>query len=76
MISDYIRGKSGFNEIEFAVKELPGEPNNLKRFVVSAPYTKKDDLYDPGFWPMNVGIRRFDFRRHRDFMRSQAADFF
>ena len=74
-VTSYIKGKQGFSDEKITVKELPGEPNQLKRFVVCAPFNKKDELYNPEFWPKNVGIRRFDFKRHSQFMKTQGASF-
>ena len=74
-ITDYILKQESFKNEKVMVKEIPGESTKLKRFVVTAPFSKKDELYDPGFWPSGVGIKRFDFGRHREFIQEQSADF-
>lgn len=74
-IIKYIKDKEGYNNEQIIVKELPGEPNQLKRFVIGAPFNRKDELYKPDFWPTNVGIRRFDFKRHSTFMNTQGTNF-
>ena len=75
IIADYIKRKPGFENEIVTVKELPTENNRLKSFVVIAPLNKKEELYETAFWPKMVGIQRFDFRRHREFL-SQAGSFF
>lgn len=70
MIADYIKEKQGFQGVNVGVKELPGDPGKLKCFVVTAPLDKKDELYDPSFWPRGVGIKRFVFSKHQDFLKS------
>lgn len=73
-VKDYIVNKPNFANVTVYVKEIPNENSSLKSFLVIAPLDKKDLLYDPSFWPKNVGIRRFDFNRHRDFL-DQAGSF-
>lgn len=75
IISEYIKRKEGFQSVGICVKELPGGENQLKSFVVVVPFDKKEDLYNVAFWPRYVGIKRFDFQRHRDFL-STAGSFF
>ena len=75
-IEAYIKRKDPSLEKDIIVKEIPGDSEKLKRFMVSAPFTKKDEFYDPGFWPSGVGIKRFDFRKHRGLLQQQPADFF
>lgn len=69
MVLDYIKGKPGFENEAITVRELPSDPNQLKCFVVIAPFHRKDELYEPNFWPRLVGIKRFDFSKHRDFLQ-------
>lgn len=66
-IYNYIRAKPGFNELNVDVKELPTTETQNKCFVVTAPYEKKTLMYDPSFWPKNVGIKRYDFRRQKNY---------
>lgn len=75
VIKNYITGKPDFEPENVMVKEIPTEEKQLKCFVVTAPLKKKDELYDPNFWPLHVGIKRFDFNRHKDFLKT-AGDFF
>lgn len=76
IIEKYLKNKPGFENLNFIVKELPTEQNNkLKAFVVVGPMEKKDELYNAEFWPKNVGISRFDFAKHKDFV-SETKDFF
>jgi len=42
----------------------------MKSFVVIAPLHNKDDLYDTSFWSNNVGIRRFDFVKNKEFLKT------
>lgn len=51
MIEDYILTKEGFDKQTIMVKEIPSEENSLKRFVLTAPIAKKDEMYKPEFWP-------------------------
>lgn len=75
MIVNYIKSKPGFTNANISVKELPSDPNKFKCFVVIAPFAKKDELYDTKFWPNSVGIKRFSFAKHREFLR-ETDDFF
>lgn len=74
IIMEYIKKKPEFISLEVGVRELPSDPNKLKCFVVTAPLSLKDKMYDSDFWPQNVGVRRFDFNKHRDFLQT-AGDF-
>ncbi|KAK9872632.1 hypothetical protein WA026_023847 [Henosepilachna vigintioctopunctata] len=65
-IQDYILSKEKFSEVEISVREIPGNPNGLKRFVISAPYKFKEDLYECDFWPSGVGIKRFNFNKYKE----------
>lgn len=75
IIRSYIQGKAGFQNINICVRELPGSEGQLKSFVVVVPIEKKDEMYELSFWPKYVGIKRFDFQRHKDFL-STAGSFF
>ncbi|CAG9762760.1 unnamed protein product [Ceutorhynchus assimilis] len=59
-IEDYVTKQPGFENLKISVKELPSDPTRLKSFVLTAPLNHKDKLYEPDFWPQNVGIRRFN----------------
>lgn len=74
-IVNYIKKHVGFNDVPITVRELPSEQNKLKCFVVTAPIQKKDQMYDPEFWPRFVGVKRFDFKKHKTFLESSAGDF-
>ena len=74
-IMQYIKNKDNFKDKNVKVQEIPGDPNKYKRFVLSAPFPLKDELYKPDFWPENVAIKMFDFNKHRDFLKQQPADF-
>lgn len=68
MITDYIKNKPDFASVNVEARELPSDPNRLKCFVVTAPLSFKDRMYDGEFWPQNVGVKRFDFNKHKDFL--------
>lgn len=68
-IKEYIQKHEDFHNCKIDVHELEGDPNYNKRFLVTAPIDKKDSLYDTSFWPEGVGIKRFDFRRHKEFLK-------
>ncbi|XP_044756313.1 uncharacterized protein LOC123314918 [Coccinella septempunctata] len=72
IIEEYLSTKEGFQEVEIMVKEIPSEENRLKRFVLSAPLEKKEELYKLEFWPSGVGIKRFDFSKHKDLLQEGA----
>lgn len=74
MIVDYIMKKPGFESVLVDARELPSDPSKLKCFVVTAPLKFKDEMYQSSFWPQNVGIKRFKFELHREFLQS-GADF-
>lgn len=75
MIVDYIVKKPGFESLLVSARELPSDPDKLKCFVVTAPLKFKDEMYQGSFWPQNVGIKRFKFEKHREFLQSAGADF-
>ena len=75
MIISFIKSKDTFKNESIVVKEIPGVEGHPKRFVVTAPLSRKDELYDPSFWPQNIGIKRFDFSRHREFLKNCPASF-
>ncbi|XP_045468263.1 uncharacterized protein LOC123676430 [Harmonia axyridis] len=62
-IIDYITNKPGFDKYTTNVEEIPSGEDQLKRFLVTAPLIKKDIMYQPEFWPKNVGVKRFDFEK-------------
>lgn len=75
VIREYIRSKPGFEKDMVSVREIPTTEAQLKCFVAIVPLDKRKEVYDPAFWPRNVGVKRFDFNRHRDFL-AQAGSFF
>lgn len=68
----HIKMKPTFDLLEVSVRELPTTQDQNKCFVVSAPFHKKDVMYRPDFWPRGVGVKRFDFKRHADYDRSNS----
>lgn len=62
MVKEYILKKPQFETEAIEVKEISlNARNQLKSFLVKAPLERKDELYQPEFWPANVGIKRFSF---------------
>ena len=74
VIKNYLVRTPGFENERINVRELPTKEHQLKAFMVTAPLSRKDELYNPDIWPQNVGIKRFDFRRHKDIFK-KSADF-
>lgn len=74
-IKEYIKNTEGFENDNITVKEIPTAENALRRYVITAPFNKKENLYKPEFWPTGVGVKRFDFARHKEFLTNQAGDF-
>ena len=70
-IFNFIKKKVGFENDDILVKEIPSNPEYLKRFVVIGPLGKRNQLYDPTFWPKNIGIKRFNFERHKNFLANE-----
>lgn len=68
VVAQYIKNKPGYERDKITVRELPTDENRLKCFVVIAPIEKKDEMYNSSFWPNFVGIKRFDFDKHRSFL--------
>lgn len=66
IIHDFISKKPEFANSNIDVKEIPGNPDGLKRFMVSAPFKFKDTMYKNDFWPNGVGIKRYNFNRQND----------
>ncbi|XP_045475264.1 uncharacterized protein LOC123681102 [Harmonia axyridis] len=59
IIEEYIRKKPGFAKEVVEIKQLNFENKKSaqKSFLVKVPFTKKDELYKPEFWPENVVIK-------------------
>lgn len=74
-IISFIKLKPGYKDLMVEVKELPNTGNRLKCFVVTAPLSKKDEMYNPDFWPTGVGVKRFSFVKHREYLDKNGADF-
>ncbi|XP_045460225.1 uncharacterized protein LOC123670736 [Harmonia axyridis] len=76
-IHKYIASKPGFEGNQIEVREIPGNPEGLKRFVVTAPLVHKEEMYKSEFWPNGVGIKRFNFNKYREqnfsVMRGEAT---
>lgn len=64
MVRAHIERKPGFSDLEVGVKEVihEGRKFDYKSFSISVPFEKKDEVYQPEFWPSNIGIKRFNFR--------------
>lgn len=73
IIRDYIKKQQDFSTCNIEVKQLDGDPSFSKRFLVTAPINKKEVLYDPSFWPEGVGIKRFDFSKHKEFLSKNTS---
>ena len=77
MVEAHIKKQPSFENEIISVKELPinnnNNRNNWKSFVVTAPLSRKDELYQPEFWPPNVGIKRFNFNLYKK--NQPMADF-
>lgn len=69
-VHTYIKQKTGLADNEIWTKEIPVKGNGLNRFVVTAPLDKKELLYSSDFWPAGVGIKRFNFEKHREFLQT------
>lgn len=66
LVEKHIKKQPGFAEEDISVSELETKSNqHLKSFLVTAPLKRKEEMYEPSFWPPNVGIRRFRFDIHR-----------
>ncbi|KAL3267767.1 hypothetical protein HHI36_006894 [Cryptolaemus montrouzieri] len=63
MIETFIKKKSGFENCKLQILKLDpdSEKTTLTRFLVIARFEKKGEIYEPSFWPQNVGIKRFHF---------------
>lgn len=44
VIEKYIKNKPGFESVEVIAREIPSMKGKLKRFVVTAPLYKKDQM--------------------------------
>lgn len=75
MISDFLGENQHLKEAEVIVRELPTDASKNKCFVVSAPFSKKDVLYDTATWPAGVGIKRYDFNKMRAYQNNASGVF-
>lgn len=66
MVTKYIKKQTSFENEKVDVKELPVKFGSSKSFLVTAPLVRKDEMYEPSFWPRDVGIRRFKPELYRD----------
>lgn len=74
-ILDYISNKPGFDKKTTNVEEIPSDIDQLKRFLVTAPLEKKDTMYQPQFWPKNVGVKRFNIEKNKKFLSERSGNF-
>lgn len=67
MVKSHVQKKPGFGDIDIGVKEIvhEGKKYDFKSFSVSVPFDKKDELYQPEFWPANIGIKRFNLKLYK-----------
>lgn len=72
-ITNYISKKPSFKNLKVEAKELPTRENQNKVFLVTAPFDKKDEMYQPNFWPNGTAVKRFDFNRQSSY--NQKNDF-
>lgn len=75
IITNFVKQKDGFETAEITVKEIPTAEDRLKTFLVIGPLQKRNELYNNEFWPKNVGVKRFHFDKHKDFL-SEHPDLF
>lgn len=75
MIEEYIKRKPEFQAANVKVLEMPTVPDRNKTFVVTAPLTLKDHMYDLAFWPEGVGVRRFNFAKNKEFLDGLGGNF-
>lgn len=74
MVKQHILNKPGFEKETVEVQELSqSDKSGIKSFLVKAPISRKDELYQPQFWPPNVGIKRFNFNLYKK--NRPAGDF-
>lgn len=66
-IRAYINNKQHFENVEITIHELPTNAEKNKCFRVVAPFSKKEDMYNPNFWPRGVGVKRYDFRKQQSY---------
>lgn len=64
-VREYISNKSSCRNETINVKEVPGHPEGLKRFVIAVLLKFKEEMYCPEFWPSGVGIKRFNFAKYK-----------
>lgn len=70
VVLDYLSLNTGIKDFE--VTKLPSR-GIYPSFKVSAPFSVKEKLQDPDFWPSGVLTRRFNFRRSDFLSGSNAA---
>lgn len=64
-VINFISKKPSFKNLKIDAKELPTNENQNKVFLVTAPFEKKEEMYQPDFWPKGVAVKRFDFNRQK-----------
>lgn len=67
-ISDFIDEVVEVEELTFEKKR-----SSLKRFLVKVPFSRKDEVNNPEFWPVNVVIKRFNMQVYK---KNSPADSF
>lgn len=73
-IMQFIKQKQGFENLEIQVQELPTDQTQNKCFLVTAPFDKKEELYNVNFWPRNVGVKRYNFNIQKNYKKQQTRD--
>lgn len=73
-IKRFIRAQESVENANVTVKELPTKENQTKCFMFGLDWKYKDEIYKPTSWPKNIGYKRFDFRRYRQYQANETAN--
>lgn len=68
--------KQDTEKTQIEVKKLStyNVKRNYQSFIVGATPNLKEKLYDPHFWPKNIGFERFDFRRGKHLLDEKKIE--
>jgi len=74
-VQEFVTKKPGYESLSIQVTELPTDETKNKCFLVTAPFSQKEDMYSPTFWPRDVGIKRYDFRIQANYKNQKTPHF-
>ncbi|KAK9873431.1 hypothetical protein WA026_022663 [Henosepilachna vigintioctopunctata] len=68
-IKKYVKNKQGSEYDKLNVEEITSEKNSLRRYLITAPIEKEDEMHKSQFWPRD---KMFRFYLTQTFLKEQG----